>query len=261
MSTPQTPPGLPMPDHDWAWFFDIDGTLTPLASSPDKVRIEPAIQQLISDLRVQTRGAVALISGRSLLDIDRLFPDQRFAAAGQHGVERRHPNGTVERRIVDNKSLATMRTALRIMERRYPGLLLEDKGLSLALHYRQAPDLEALVHREVRSLIQQTGHAFMMQTGKCVVEILPAGNNKGTVVTQFMAEEPFAGRTPVFIGDDATDENAFAAVNALGGHSVKVGKGETQAKHRLDDVAGVKGWLTGSSTLATTHHSGAGDTA
>lgn len=261
MSAPVSLSDLPIPGDDWAWFFDIDGTLTPIASSPDKVRIEPAIQKLISDLRLHAQGAVALISGRSLYDIDRLFPDQRFAAAGQHGVERRHPDGTIERRVVDQRRLATMRTALRILERRFPALLLEDKGLSLALHYRQAPDLEPLVQREVHALIEQTGRAFLMQTGKCVVEILPEGNNKGAVVTQFMAEPPFAGRTPVFIGDDVTDENAFAAVNTLGGFSFKVGKGETQARYRLPDVAAVALWLNGVSIEKHVHHSGAGDAA
>lgn len=260
MSDPLSLSDLPVPDHNWAWFFDIDGTLAPIAASPDKVRIEPAIQKLVSDLRAHVQGAVALISGRSLHDIDRLFPEQRFAAAGQHGVERRHPNGTVERRLVDQRRLATMRTSLRILERRYPGLLLEDKGLSLALHYRQAPDLEPLVQREVRSLIAGTSEAFLMQTGKCVVEILPAGNNKGTVVTEFMAEPPFAGRIPVFVGDDVTDEHAFVVVNTLGGHSFKVGKGETQARYRLRDVAAVAVWLNGS-IVKNASHSGAGDAA
>jgi len=251
----------PTPEHDWAWFFDIDGTLTPIASSPEAVRIEPAIEQLINAIQAQSQGAVALISGRSILDIDRLFPDRQFAAAGQHGAERRHPNGTIERKVVDGRKLILMRKALREVEHRHPGLLLEDKGLSLALHYRQAPELEALVQFEVRALLVETGSGFLMQTGKCVVEILPAGNTKGTVVSEFMSEAPFHGRLPVFVGDDVTDEHAFATVNQLGGISVKVGKGATQARYRLADVAAVRAWLSTVRDLQTMHHADSGDAA
>lgn len=241
---------IPSPDINWAWFFDIDGTLAAIAPSPDAVSIEPEIQQLITAIHDQTHGAIALISGRPLTDVDRLFPTKAFAAAGQHGAERRHPNGTVERRLVDNRKLSDMRAALRSLVGKHRGLLLEDKGLSLALHYRQAPSLENVVHREVRSLIETTGSGFLMQTGKCVVEILPAGNTKGTVVSEFMAEAPFEGRVPVFVGDDVTDEHAFVVVNELGGLSFKVGKGLTQARYRLADVTAVKGWLSAAMQLS-----------
>ncbi|MBC8086953.1 MAG: trehalose-phosphatase [Phycisphaerae bacterium] len=260
MSNPFSMHLLPTPAHDWAWFFDIDGTLAPIAASPDAVHIDPAIQQLIHTIHTQSQGAVALISGRSIVDIDRLFPERPFAAAGQHGAERRHPNGTIERKVVDGRRLVLMRQALREVERRYAGLLLEDKGLSLALHYRLAPGLESLAHREVRELLLETGSGFLMQTGKCVVEILPAGNTKGTVVTQFMTEPPFRGRVPVFVGDDVTDEHAFAVVNQLGGISVKVGEGETQARYRLCDVGEVSDWLSRVGDLQNTHHVDAGDT-
>ena len=241
---------IPSPDINWAWFFDIDGTLAAIAPSPDAVSIEPEIQRLIAALHEQTHGAIALISGRPLTDVDRLFPTKAFAAAGQHGAERRHPNGTVERRLVDNRKLSDMRTALHALVAEHHGLLLEDKGLSLALHYRQAPSLENIVHREVRALIATTGSGFLMQSGKCVVEILPAGNTKGTVVSEFMTEAPFEGRVPVFVGDDVTDEHAFAVVNELGGLSFKVGKGLTQARYRLADVSAVKGWLAAATQLA-----------
>jgi trehalose 6-phosphate phosphatase len=260
MSDPDPGNQLPIPNDDWAWFFDIDGTLAPIAPSPEKVFIEPEMRQLINAIRLQSNGALALISGRSLLDIDRLFPDQHGAAAGQHGAERRHPNGTVERRVIDAKSLTVMRGALRILERRHPKLLLEDKGLSLALHYRQAPELEAMVQREVRALLDRKASGFLMQTGKCVVEILPAGNTKGTVVSEFMTEAPFQGRVPVFIGDDVTDEHAFAVVNELGGFSFKVGNGTTQARYRLGDVGAVRLWLTSVTQMENVQHSDAGKT-
>ncbi|MGV3707497.1 MAG: trehalose-phosphatase, partial [Gemmatimonas sp.] len=204
---------------------------------------------------------VALISGRAIRDIDHLFPNFQLAAAGQHGAERRHADGTLVRQPQPSPSLLQMRDALRDMERRHHGLLLEDKGLSLALHYRQAPRLGAFVLREVRALYLQMGPGFNMQTGKCVVEIVPIGNTKGTVINEFMAESPFAGRIPAFLGDDVTDESAFAVVNDLGGVSIKVGAGPTQAQYRLIDVMAVRQWLASLPSLTAVHTFDDGDAA
>lgn len=251
----------PPPDLEWAWFFDIDGTLAQIEMSPDAVRVDIVMQYLIAALHEQSHCAVALVSGRALRDIDKLFPNFTLAAAGQHGAERRHANGSIVRQPSPSAPLLAMRDALREMERRHHGLLLEDKGLSLALHYRQVPRLGAFVLREVRALFLRMGPGFHMQTGKCVVEILPVGNTKGTVVTEFMSEPPFRGRIPVFLGDDVTDENAFAVVNALGGISIKVGAGPTQARYRLIDVLNVRDWLASLPALTTVNHSDTGDVA
>lgn len=250
----------PAPQLEWAWFFDIDGTLARIELSPDAVRVDGVMQYLIEALHEKTGGAVALVSGRSLHDVDKLFPHFTLAAAGQHGAERRHSDGTVVRQPMPSAHLLQMRDALREMERRHSGLMLEDKGLSLSMHYRQVPRLGAFVQREVRALFQQFGSGFQMQLGKCVVEIVPMGHTKGTVVNEFLGEEPFRGRTPAFLGDDVTDENAFAVVNALGGVSIKVGAGPTLAPYRLDDVAAVREWLASLSPL-TVLHSDAGDIA
>ncbi|MEO7362727.1 MAG: trehalose-phosphatase [Gemmatimonadaceae bacterium] len=251
----------PTPALEWAWFFDIDGTLASIEMSPDAVRVDRAIQNLIEALHEKTGGAVALVSGRALLDIDRLFPHFTIAAAGQHGAERRHADGTMARQPTASTNLLAMRDALRDMEKRHAGLMLEDKGLSLSMHYRQVPRLGAFVQREMRALFQKLGDGFHMQLGKCVVEIVPVGHTKGTVVNEFLSEAPFRGRMPVFLGDDVTDENAFAVVNALGGISIKVGAGPTLAPYRLDDVAGVRDWLASLAPLTILHHSDAGDAA
>lgn len=248
---------VPLPETSWAWFFDIDGTLASIAASPDAVTIDPAITNILDILHAQTLGAVALISGRSLRDIDKLFPHHSFAAAGQHGAEVRHGSGMVERRE-GGAHLDWMRASLREMEQRHTGLFLEDKGLSLALHYRQVPRLEPFVLREVRALFMKMPAGFLMQTGKCVVEIVPIGNTKGTVVSEFMSEYPFRGRIPVFVGDDVTDETAFAVINAMGGLSIKVGAGPTQARYRLIDVKAVHQWLMHISSFNSEQHSRAG---
>lgn len=236
-------PGLPEVRLDLAWFFDIDGTLAELTERPELVQVDPAIRRLLSSLYERTGGALALVSGRSISVVDALFPGTRFPVAGQHGLERRSSSGAVVRNPPRSERLLAFREAMTAMVLRHPGLLLEDKGLSLALHYRQAPQLGALVHREMRALLASDGPDFQLLAGKRVVEILPGGSNKGLAVRQFMQEPPFRGRTPAFVGDDVTDEHAFAIVNELAGYSVKVGPGPTLADWRLDDVTAVRAWL------------------
>lgn len=248
----------PRPALDWAWFFDIDGTLAQIETSPDSVRVDIVMQYLIAALHEQTEGAVALISGRALRDIDKLFPHFTIAAAGQHGAERRNANGSIVRQPAPSGRLLQLRDEMRKLEQRHVDLFVEDKGLSLALHYRQVPELGAVVLREVHALCVHMGPGFQIQTGKCVVEIVPVGHTKGTVVTEFMSEPPFEGRMPAFLGDDGTDESAFGAVNELGGISIKVGAGPTAARYRLIDVLAVRDWIASLRTL-TVVNSGDGE--
>lgn len=237
------PPALPAPRSDWAYFFDIDGTLVDIADSPGAVRLSRDLRALIEELYQCSQGAVALISGRSLADIDRLFPGTRLPAAGQHGSERRNGAGAVVRHAFPTQGLDRARERLTRATAGKRGLLLEDKGLSLALHYRRAPQLAGYAHRVTRALLRDVGPQFGIQAGKRVVELKPAGRDKGVAVMEFMQDLPFRGRTPVFIGDDATDEFGFATVNQLQGHSVKVGRGPTVARWRLQNVKGVEQWL------------------
>lgn len=226
-----------------AYFLDIDGTLIDFADAPARVRLDRALSGLVEALYRSSRGAVALISGRSLADVDRLFPARHLPAAGQHGLERRSAGGRVSRHPGPSRSLDGARRVLVGVVGRHPRLLLEDKGLSLALHYRRAPGLAGFAHRVMRSLQMTLGDRYCVHRGKRVVELALAGRDKGAAIGSFMREAPFRGRTPVFIGDDVTDEYGFAMVNRLGGYAVKVGPGLTAAGWRLPNVRAVLGWL------------------
>jgi trehalose 6-phosphate phosphatase len=238
------------PTPDWAFFFDIDGTLIEIADTPGGVQVDHALQQLIVDLHASTAGAVALISGRSIIDIDRLFPMVVLPAAGQHGVERRDALGQVSYHAFPSQRLERVHRHLTRAVEKHPGLLLEHKGLSIALHYRRAPRLAGYANRVARSMLPRLGARYCLQSGKSVVELKPAGKDKGVAIQEFMQEVPFRGRTPVFVGDDATDEFGFAMVNRLRGHSVKVGPGPTVAEFRLRDVKLVRRWLENGLTPA-----------
>jgi len=207
------------------------------------MRLDRSVRRRIAQFHRSTGGAVAVISGRSLADIDRLFPGTRLPAAGQHGLERRTRTGTVVRHARLAQRLAWAHAHLTAATAGTPGLLIEDKGLSLALHYRRAPRLAGYAHRVMRSLLRRLGAQYVLQTGKRIVELKPKGRDKGVAVREFMREPPFRGRRPVFVGDDATDEYAFAVVNRLRGCSIKVGPGPTAARWRLRNTQAVHQWL------------------
>jgi trehalose 6-phosphate phosphatase len=162
---------------------------------------------------------------------------------GQHGIERRSASGRVHLHRLPSGQLDGARHRLGEAAGRHPGLILEDKGLSLALHYRKAPRLGGYAHRLARLEVARLGGSYCLQSGKLVVEIKPAGRDKGKAIEEFMSARPFRGRMPVFVGDDLTDEYGFVMVNRLGGHSVKVGPGLTAARWRLRDVEAVRAWL------------------
>lgn len=240
---------LPAPGPDWAYFFDIDGTLVDIGDTPSDVRWGPDLSRLVTAVYRSSGGAVALISGRAIPDIDRLFPDVRMPAAGQHGVERRDAAGHLSRHAFPSAGLDQIRARLLDIVVRHPRLLLEDKGLSLALHYRRAPRLGGYAHHVLRSMLTLVSTEYCLLTGKRVVEMKPAGRDKGTAVLEFMQEPPFQGRVPVFVGDDITDEYGFAVVNHLNGYSIKVGRGPTVARWRLRSVRDVLAWLERGETV------------
>ena len=235
--------GLPQPDPGWAWFLDVDGTLAELAPSPDLARVHEVMRARLEQLRVASGGAVAFVSGRPIAEVDELLGARHHVVAGLHGLERRDARGTLWRHEADSASLQRARDRIVSIVASQPELLLEDKGATIALHYRAAPALASFAHRVMREARQVAGEAFMVQRGKLVVELKPAGHDKGSAVETFMREPPFRGRCPVYVGDDATDEHAFMVVNAVGGHSVKVGRGASHARWRLPDVAAVREWL------------------
>lgn len=233
----------PPPSMAWAYFLDVDGTLIDLAERPDAVQVDAALLDLIAHLHRASGGAVALVSGRALSDLDQRLGMLRVPLAGQHGLERRDTAGRLWIHTAPPAAKFTMMQVLAPVLARHPGLLLEDKGLTLALHYRRAPHLADYARRLMRRLAHEAGTALEVQHGKCVAEIKPAGIDKGSAVTEYLAEPPFQGRRPVFIGDDLNDEHAFAEVNKLDGVSIKVGKGASDARFRLQDVAAVRRWL------------------
>ncbi len=234
-----TVPRLPA---DAGFFLDIDGTLLDIAERPQLVRIDDDLGHLLATIRDASGGALALISGRSVAEIDRLF-GRNFCAAGQHGAERRDAAGKMHQHRVPLAGLRKALKRLRLMVAEHPALVLEDKGMNLALHYRSAPELAATVRETLRRLAEELGDDFELQSGKMVMEIKPSGKDKGTAIAEFLAEAPFRGRLPVFIGDDLTDEFGFELINRVGGCSVKVGEGSSAANWRLPNADAVRAWL------------------
>lgn len=231
-----------LPGH-YAFFFDLDGTLAGIKPHPDQVSIPDAVLQDLHQLSLMNEGALALISGRSMAELDQLVRPYRFPLAGVHGAERRDIHGNAHIVSLPDSLIQSLTVQLTAALEHLPGTELEAKGMAFALHYRQGPQHEAAITALATSIV--AAHPQLaLQPGKCVVEIKPRGINKGEAIKAFMTEAPFAGRTPVFIGDDLTDESGFSAVNQAGGVSIKVGQGETCAEWRLANVASVWQWVT-----------------
>ena len=245
---------LPAFDPDWGLFLDIDGTLVDFAARPDGVCVDPALKSILRLVLEATGGAVALISGRSIVDIDRILAPLQLPVAGQHGVERRNAAGDI---CVYAMPTARLRSVAKTLERlaaQSPALLFENKGATLALHYRRVPGLAPYLIEIMHGLLASLGGGFELLAGNMVFEIKPGGANKGTAIAEFMQERPFRGRVPVFIGDDLTDEYGFKLVNSLGGHSVKVGAGVTAARWRLAGPNAVRAWLGAFATRPSPVH-------
>jgi trehalose 6-phosphate phosphatase len=206
---------------DACLFLDVDGTLIEFGPSPDAVHVDKPLMQLLHRAAVACDGAVALISGRSLTQLDALFAPRRWPAAGLHGAERRDADGQVHVHPTERVPSALLEE-LQAVARRHPGLLLEDKGRAVALHYRHAADLKGMLEHEVHRIAQRHGE-LDVQPGAYVLEVKPSGITKAHAIEAFMVEEPFAGRVPLFAGDDLTDLHGFEAVEQRGGISIAVG--------------------------------------
>jgi trehalose 6-phosphate phosphatase len=229
----------------WALFLDVDGTLLDIAERPDEVDTHAVDCELVEGLQRAAGGALALISGRSLAQLDEMFAPLTLPAAGQHGFERRDVKGRRHRHRFPVEALAPAKEKLREFAARHSGLVYEDKGASVALHYRLAPQLAGAARRVLVEAAEALDGRVEVQAGKMVWELKPAGADKGVAIEEFMREPPFAGRTPVFLGDDVTDEYGFRVVNRLEGHSIKVGAGDTAARWRLDNPSAARAWLRG----------------
>jgi len=237
---PRRPPP-PLLDDACALFLDVDGTLLEFEIVPDLVRLPLGALDVIGLLSDRLGGALALVSGRPLAELDRLFSPQQFPAAGLHGQQFR---GVVNPQPVrSGDALSALRHEAGLLAERHPGVLVEDKGANLALHWRAAPHAAASVTQLAESHLSRLP-GYRLQPGNHVIELVPADVDKGRAMHTLMHEAPFAGRIPVFVGDDLTDEFGFAAANAAGGWSIQVGEREpTQAQYRLDDPTAVHAWL------------------
>jgi trehalose 6-phosphate phosphatase len=234
---------LPFPEDDWALFLDIDGTLADVALVPEKAFIPPETMAAIRSISLST-NALALVSGRALASIDRICQPYRFPAAGQHGLEIRLKDDSIY--LPSGRHDALMQAlAEKIGEfhRRYPKLHVEYKGLSIAVHFRGESRLGPEVAARLQALVLEHPNVLCLQKGKMVCEIRLQGGGKGRAIEYMMRQPEFAGRKPVFVGDDLSDEEGFAAVNALSGISIKVGNGQTQAQHRVEYLEELKTWL------------------
>jgi trehalose 6-phosphate phosphatase len=217
-----------------ALFLDFDGTLVDLAPQPEAVVVPPSLVQTLTALSASLGGALALISGRPIAQIDAFLHPLRLPVAGVHGAERRSFDG--ELTLAHTHPLEHVAEVAAALSAQHPRLRVENKRGSLALHYRQAPELEQLCLDAMRAAVEQSPGLTLLR-GKMVVEAKPGGASKGHAIEAFLHEPPFAGRVPIFVGDDATDEVGFATVQRLRGLGVKVGEGPSVALQRLDSPA------------------------
>ena len=220
-----------------ALFLDFDGTLVDLASQPDAVIVPAGLRGTLTALSQCLGGALALISGRPIDQIDAFLRPLQLPVAGVHGAERRGAAGAMT--LLSTHPLQSVEEAALALAARYPLLRVENKRGSLALHYRQAPELEALCLQVMQAAVQESPGLTLLR-GKMVVEAKPGGASKGHAIEAFMQEAPFAGRRPVFMGDDCTDEVGFATVQRLQGLGIKVGDGPSVAWQRLATPAAVR---------------------
>ena len=249
-SEEETPDSVPVPRslvphlNACAILLDIDGTLLDLAPTPREVWVPPGLAKTLNRLLVRTSGALALVSGRSLNDIDLIFAPVEFPAVGGHGAEMRI--------AIDSESVAThappmdkeLKKRLAAIAQLSPGILLEDKGYSLALHYRLAPHAEKAIYSAVSLIRADLPNApIEVLPGKCVCEIKHSGFTKATGVLELMAHEPFKGRRPIFIGDDVTDETVFAIMPDLKGLAFSVGRRAHGVAGHFDEPRDVREWL------------------
>lgn len=225
-----------------ALFFDFDGTLADIVQRPGDVEVTEATRQALSRLLGATGGAVAIVTGRDIASIDHFLNPLRLPIAGVHGLNRRDANGYLHRPEFDIAALRAIERALEPLISRETGLLLELKQGAVALHYRQRPELED-VCREAMENSANGAASISLRRGKMVIEAVGHQRDKGAAIGDFLKEMPFLGRIPVFAGDDLTDEDGFALVNAQGGISIKVGFGETQAQYRVSDREALLVWL------------------
>ena len=242
------PPLLPQLKASSALFLDFDGTLADIASQPELAHVPPGINTLLQALFDQLGGALAIVTGRRLVDIDGFLSPQQLPTAAEHGAYQRfHDGRMVHFAEPDLQHVSKVALGLAAL---HAGLRVELKTTAVALHYRHAPELESLCLEALAEAVKRTPNVELMQ-GKCVLEVKLAGISKGSAIDIYMRHAPFAGRVPIFAGDDTTDEAGFAAVQAMGGDGIKIGEGISLANHRCLSPLVFRAWLkTSAASLA-----------
>jgi trehalose 6-phosphate phosphatase len=230
------------PRAPWCLFLDIDGTLLDIAPTPEAVSVDAALLDLLRRLERACGGAIALVTGRPIAAVDALFDPLQLPVAGVHGFERRNAQGHYFRPAFVGSGLSFLKAEVTALAQSLHGVLLEDKGCAFALHYRQAPDLEAAIRLRLARLMSAAQPAFELLDGDHVLEIKPVEHDKATAIEAFMQEEPFSGRAPVFIGDDTTDLDGFAAMRRFNGLAIAVGS-RVPGEERLAGPRDVRAWL------------------
>ena len=226
-----------------ALFLDVDGTLLEIRNNPADVSADANLVGLLETCFDLLGGAMALVSGRSVAEIDRIFAPAVFPVAGAHGAELRFDGGKIVSVAHDPLPQDAL-VSIQDFAAAHEGLLLEHKRGGVSLHYRRAPELESRCRELVTRVLAEIGDSFRLISGKMGFEIAPFAYDKGAAIRTFLENPPFAGRVPVFLGDDVTDEDGFRVVNELAGTSIRIGDIEHSAAHyRLDDVAAVRPWL------------------
>lgn len=238
--SPPEPP--PPPGSDWALFLDIDGTLLDIAETPDQVLVPPALRANLDIVAGELGGALALVSGRPVSDIDRLFDPLRLPASGQHGGEWRPQPQQATEVIAGQTVPQHLRHVADDLLLLHPGIVVEQKSHAIAVHYRHAPDLGAELGRRLAEAMAGI-EGLQLLSGRSVWEVKDSSQSKGTAVQRFMAQPGFAGRMPVFVGDDTTDLDGFLAVEALGGLALPVGPLVRAGKPGFAGPDAVRSWL------------------
>ncbi len=238
------PPPLPRGEQ-WALFLDVDGTLVGFMDDPARVTLAPTLPALLQRLASRLGGALGVLSGRCLAEIDTLFAPMRLPAGALHGHELRDPEGRLSVLAPEPGAAHRIADEARQTIDALPGVTLESKrGIGFALHYRLAPEHAAAVVQAAESIAGSSAGAYEVQHGDCVAELKPAGADKGSALRRLMAQPPFRGRRPVVVGDDLTDETAFAVAARMDGFGVIVGaRRPTRASYGLEDPASVQEWL------------------
>ncbi|MCZ0960291.1 trehalose-phosphatase [Paracoccus benzoatiresistens] len=233
---------LPPLSANAALFLDFDGCLVEIAPRPDAVVVPPGLPQRLARLHERLGGAVALVSGRDIADLRSWLPDFPGAMAGSHGAELSLDGRLIETTHGVDLDVASLHRAAARAVADSPAILVERKPHGVALHYRADPSLRTVVE-EVMQHLADAHPDMVLQPAKMAVELRPAGTGKDGALDRLMAIPPFAGRVPVYAGDDLTDEVAMAHAQARGGHGIKIGEGETVAHYRLSDPAALARWL------------------